>query len=512
MKALENKVIYQIYPKSFKDTTGSGTGDINGIIEKLPYLAELGVDYLWLSPICKSPQNDNGYDISDYYNIDERFGTNEDYERLIAEAGKRNIGIMMDLVLNHTSNEHEWFKAALAGDKKYYDYYIFRDEPNDIDCVFGGKAWHYSEELGKYYFHLFDVTQPDLNWANEEVRSEIYKMVNYWIDKGVAGFRLDVIDLIGKEPDKGITGKGPKFYEYLQELNKETFGDKLLTVGECWGSNLEESYRMCNENTLTQAFHFNHLTITNGETKWYSKKLELAKLAEVLTEWQNEYTGIEAIVMNNHDLPRLLSIWLNDTTYRKESAKLLITLFGLLKGNLYLYQGEEIGMTNAHMDRIEQYRDVETLNIYQELKEKGLEDKIIMEVIKHTSRDNARVPMQWSADGNAGFTTGIPWLETNANYKEVNVEADLKSDDSIYHYYRKVIRFRKEHYDLIDQKIDFEVDGDVLYFTKGKLHFTANFSEFLVPMKKEETPVFANYQKENAEYLRPYEVYVTIEK
>lgn len=511
MKALENKVIYQIYPKSFKDTTGSGTGDINGIIEKLDYLADLGVDYLWLSPICKSPQHDNGYDIADYYNIDERFGTNEDYERLIAEAGKRNIKIMMDLVLNHTSSEHKWFQAALQGDPKYYDYYIFRDEPNDIGSFFGGKAWQYSEELGKYYFRLFDVSQPDLNWANEEVRNEIYKMVNYWIDKGVGGFRLDVIDLIGKEPDKGITGKGPKFYEYLQELNKETFGDKLLTVGECWGSNLEESYKMCNPNGLTQAFHFNHLTIINGENKWYTKKLELEKLAEVLTEWQNGYTGIEAIVMNNHDLPRLVSAWLDDTTFRKESAKLLITLFGLLKGNLYLYQGEEIGMTNAHMDSIEQYKDVETLNVYKELQEAGLEETVIMEMIKRTSRDNARVPMQWNAEENAGFTTGTPWLPTNKNYKEVNVEADLQSEDSVYRYYQKVIRFRKEHYDQIEQKITFTVDGDVLRFTKGSLHFMANFSKFVLPMKKEGTPVFANYQKENTEYLRPYEVFVTME-
>lgn len=294
-------------------------------------------------------------------------------------------------------------------------------------------------------------------------------------------------------------------------MNKETFGDKLLTVGECWGSNLEESYKMCNPNGLTQAFHFNHLTIINGENKWYTKKLELEKLAEVLTEWQNGYTGIEAIVMNNHDLPRLVSAWLDDTTFRKESAKLLITLFGLLKGNLYLYQGEEIGMTNAHMDSIEQYKDVETLNVYKELQEAGLEETVIMEMIKRTSRDNARVPMQWNAEENAGFTTGTPWLPMNKNYKEVNVEADLQSEDSVYRYYQKVIRFRKEHYDQIEQKITFTVDGDVLRFTKGSLHFMANFSKFVLPMKKEGTPVFANYQKENTEYLRPYEVFVTME-
>lgn len=511
MKRLENKVIYQIYPKSFKDTTGNGIGDIEGIISKLDYLKELGVDYLWLSPICKSPQNDNGYDISDYYTIDPLFGTNEDYERLIKEAGERGIKIMMDLVLNHTSDQHEWFKKALQKDEKYYNYYIFRDKPNDIGSYFGGIAWEYNEEVGQYYFRLFDKSQPDLNWENPEVREDIYKMVNYWIEKGVEGFRLDVIDLIGKEPDNYITGKGPKFYEYLKELNNNTFKDNILTVGECWGSNLEQTYKMCNKDGLTQAFHFNHLTIIDGKDKWYKQPLDLNKLVEVFQTWQNDFNGIEALVMNNHDMPRLISNWLDDKTYRKESAKLAITLFGLMKGNLYLYQGEEIGATNAHMNNIDDYRDVETLNKYNELKAMDLDEKVIMEMIKKTSRDNARVPMQWSEEKNAGFSTGETWIKVNSNYKEVNVEKDLNSEDSVYNYYKDIIKFRKENYDKLNGNIKFEVGGDVLKFTRGGIKFIANFSEFIIPMEKEETPQFTNYKAIDKKHLRPYEVYVLVD-
>lgn len=507
MNKLENKVIYQIYPKSFKDTTGNGTGDLRGIISKLDYLVELGIDYLWLSPVCKSPQHDNGYDISDYYKIDEIFGTNEDYFELIEEAKKRNIKIMMDLVLNHTSDEHIWFKKALQKDENYYDYYIFRDEPNEIESIFGGSAWTYSNELKQYYFRLFDATQPDLNWENHNVREDIYKMVNYWIEKGVEGFRLDVIDLIGKEPDNNITNKGPKFYEYLTELNNKTFKNEILTVGECWGSNLEESYKMCNENGLTQAFHFNHLLIADGDNKWFKRKINLFKLSEILTTWQNDYTGIDAIVMNNHDLPRFISVWLDDKKYRIESAKLAITLFGLMKGNLYIYQGEEIGSTNAYMSDINEYNDVETFNEYNDLLKSGLDKKTIMELIQNTSRDNARVPMQWDNSENAGFTTGKPWLRINKNFIDVNVETDMASDNSIFNYYKKIIQFRKEHYDKISTKITFEVDGDILKFTRGNLVFVANFSKYTILFDKKSTPAFTNYKTESEKYLRPFEVY-----
>lgn len=510
MRELENKVIYQIYPKSFKDTTGSGIGDLQGIISKLDYLKELGVDYIWLSPVCKSPQNDNGYDISNYYEIDEMFGTNKDYEQLIFEANKRNLKIMMDLVLNHTSSEHIWFKRALERDEKYYDYYIFRDEPNNIDSFFGGKAWTYSEELKQYYFRLFDTSQPDLNWENEEVRKDIYKMVNFWIEKGVKGFRLDVIDLIGKEPDKYIIGKGPKFYEYLQELNENTFKDNILTVGECWGSSMEESYKMCNAQGLTQAFHFKHLSLMDGKDKWFKQCFNLKKLADILREWQNQYEGIETLVMNNHDMPRLISIWLDDNVYRKESAKLLITLFGLLKGNLYIYQGEEIGATNAYMDNIEDYNDVETLNKYLELKAQGFDEKTIMTMIKMTSRDNARVPMQWNTERGAGFTSGKPWLKINSNYQEVNVELDQKSTDSVFEYYKSIIKFRKENYSLINTEIEIEVIDNLLKLKKENIYFAANFSKYFIDFKKDCKPKFTNYCNENKVCLRPFEVYVTI--
>ncbi len=507
MNKLENKVIYQIYPKSFMDTNGSGVGDINGIISKLDYLHELGVDYLWLSPICESPQNDNGYDISDYYKIDSMFGSNEDYDRLIKEANRRGIKIMMDLVLNHTSSEHIWFKMAQENHSKYRDYYIFRDEPTDIGSFFGGNAWAYSDKLKKYYFRLFDTTQPDLNWSNKEVREDIYKMVNYWIDKGVEGFRLDVIDLIGKDPDNFIIGKGEMFYEYLRELNENTFTHRLLTVGECWGSSLAESKRMCHKKGLTQAFHFSLNSITDGKDKWFKVPLNLKGVANIFETWQNEYDGIEALVMNNHDLPRMISIWLDDKKYRVESAKLLITLFGLMKGNLYIYQGEEIGMTNAYMNDINSYNDVETLNKYKELLELGFSEKEVMDLIKKTSRDNARVPMQWDSSKNAGFTKGIPWLKANENYLDINVEKDRLSKDSIFEYYKKVINYRKDNYDLFMDKIKFEVDGDVLKYTRGKINFMANFGIEEVAVDKSLEPVFTNYDSEDKGVLRPFEVY-----
>ncbi len=509
MNKLENKVIYQIYPKSFKDTTGNGVGDINGIISKLDYFEELGVDYLWLSPICESPQRDNGYDISDYYKIDSMFGTNEDYDRLIKEAKVRGIKVMMDLVLNHTSSEHIWFKKATENHSKYKDYYIFRDEPTEIGSFFGGLAWTYCEKLKKYYFRLFDTTQPDLNWSNKEVREDIYEMVNYWIEKGVEGFRLDVIDLIGKDPDKFIIGKGEKFYEYLTELNHKTFTDKLLTVGECWGSSIAESNRMCHKKGLTQAFHFSLNSVTDGSDKWFKVPLDLEKVARIFETWQNDYDGIEALVMNNHDMPRMVSVWLDDKKYRVESAKLLITLFGLMRGNLYIYQGEEIGMTNAYMEDIDAYNDVETLNKYKELLELGFDEVKAMEIIKKTSRDNARVPMQWDSSKNAGFTSGTPWLRVNKNYEEINVEKDRASDNSIYEYYKRIINFRKSNYGLFSEKIKFEVDGDVLKYTRGKISFMANFSDREVIVNKGKEPIFTNYTVEEKSILRPYEVYFT---
>lgn len=509
MKNLENKVIYQIYPKSFKDTTGNGYGDINGIRQNLKYIADLGADYIWLSPCCKSPQKDNGYDISDYMTIEPLFGCNEDYENLIQEANALGLKVMMDLVLNHTSDQHEWFKKAVEGDSKYKDYYIWRDKPNEMESIFKGSAWTYHEKVGQYYFHLFDVSQPDLNWENPSVRQELYDMINYWISKGVEGFRLDVIDLIGKEPDRLISGKGPKFYEYLEELNQQTFKDKLLTVGECWGSTIEESYKMCHEKGLTQAFHFHQLCLTHQGDKWNQKPLDLQALCDCFNEWQNEYQGIEANVMNNHDQPRLASIWLNDQEYRKESCKCLITLFGLTKGNLYIYQGEEIGMTNVYHETIDEYNDVETKNAYREMKEKGMDEEEIMKRIRFVSRDNARVPMQWDDSLNAGFTIGKPWMDVNPNYKEINVKNDLADSEGIYAYYQQIIRFRKNHYELIDGPSVYKTDGKVIEVQRGNVRIYVNFTAETIEKEYYGSILIGNYKVFEEHTLRPYEVIVT---
>ena len=513
----QNKVIYQIYPKSFLDTTGSGIGDLNGIRQKLSYLAELGVDYIWLSPINASPQYDNGYDIADYDHIDPMFGSDEDYLALIKEAKAKDIKVMMDLVLNHTSDQHLWFQKALQNDPVYRDFYVFRDEPNELQSFFGGSAWTYAEGVGKYYLHFFDPHQPDLNWDNPQVRQELYAMVNRWLAAEVEGFRLDVIDLIGKEPDRYISSKGPKFYEYLAELHEQTFKDHILTVGECWGASFEESRKMCTKG-LTQIFHFHHLMTTNGKTKWEQNPLQLAKLADVLLTWQNDYEGIEALVMNNHDSPRLPSLWLDDQTCRKQSAKLLITLFGLLKGNLYLYQGEEIGMTNAHQLDLNFYRDVETFNFFDAQKEAGVPLAKIMRQIALISRDNARTPMQWTSGEHAGFTAGTPWIAVNENYPQVNVEDDLNSKDSVYRYYQQVIAFRKTHGDLLQEALALKVQGEVLFLKKGTIRGYFNMSQQkpeLSGVEQARTVLFSNYEdrelpvsKQGVLALRPYEVVV----
>ncbi|MBR3840156.1 MAG: alpha-glucosidase [Erysipelotrichales bacterium] len=502
-----NKIIYQIYPKSFKDTNGDGIGDLNGIIEKLDYIKDLGTDYIWLSPIMKSPQNDNGYDISDYYTIDPMFGNNEDYLRLIKEAKKRDLKVMMDLVLNHTSTSHEWFKRAVSGDMKYQEYYIFRDEPTELESVFGGDAWKYLPELDKYYLHMFDETQADLNWDCEALRNEIYEMINYWINQGVEGFRLDVIDMIGKNVETGEISRTPRFYELLEELNIKTFADKLLTVGECWGASFEQAQKMCNPKGLTQLFHFHDTTITNDEVKWDQKPLDLDALSALLARWNNSYDGINAWVLGNHDSPRRLSLWLNDDKYRKESAKLLITLYGFLRGNLYIYQGDEIGMTNAHMHDIKNYNDVETYNYYNEMKLKGISDKTTMDKIAVVSRDNARIPMQWNDTDYAGFSNVEPWLKMYEGYKDINVEKDLEADDSVYRYYQEIIKFRKEHSDIISETITFKTNGDILYFRKDNYVGILNFSDKISDIQPLGDVVFSNYHNVTHE-LRPYECIV----
>ena len=456
-----SSVVYQIYPRSFNDSNGDGIGDINGIREKLDYLKELGIDVIWLSPVYKSPNDDNGYDISDYCDIMDEFGTMDDMEKLLKEANEKGIKILMDLVVNHTSDEHKWFiEAKKSKDNKFRDYYIWRDpvnghEPNNLGSCFSGSAWQYDESTDQYYLHLFSKKQPDLNWENENVRNEVYKMMNFWIDKGIGGFRMDVIDLIGKVPDEMITGNGPKLHDYLQEMNKAALeGHDLLTVGETWGATPEiaKLYSNPKRKELSMVFQFEHIGLDQieGKEKWDVKPLDLLDLKKVLSKWQTELEGEgwNSLFWNNHDLPRIVSRWGNDKEYRVESAKMLATLLHGMKGTPYIYQGEELGMTNVRFEDINEYNDIETLNMYKDRISKGYSHDEIMASIYAKGRDNARTPMQWDSTENAGFTTGNPWLAVNKNYKFINAEDCLQDKDSIFYHYKKLIDIRK-HNDTI---------------------------------------------------------------
>ena len=457
-----SSVVYQIYPRSFNDSNGDGIGDINGIREKLDYLKELGIDVIWLSPVYKSPNDDNGYDISDYCDIMDEFGTMEDMDNLLKEANERGIKILMDLVVNHTSDEHKWFiEAKKSKDNEYRDYYIWRDpvdghEPNDLGSTFSGSAWQYDETTGQYYLHLFSKKQPDLNWENEKVRNEVYKMMNFWVDKGIGGFRMDVIDLIGKVPDDMITGNGPKLHEYLQEMNKDALeGKDLLTVGETWGATPEVAklYSNPERKELSMVFQFEHIGLDQieGKEKWDVKPLELLDLKKVLSKWQTELEGQgwNSLFWNNHDLPRIVSRWGNDKEYRVLSSKMLATLLHGMKGTPYIYQGEELGMTNVRFEDINDYNDIESLNMYKDRLSKGYTHDEIMESIYAKGRDNARTPMQWDNSENAGFTTGTPWLAVNKNYDEINAKQCLEDENSIFHHYRKLINIRKNNDTII---------------------------------------------------------------
>ncbi|KYD09156.1 alpha,alpha-phosphotrehalase [Heyndrickxia sporothermodurans] len=463
--------VYQIYPKSFYDTTGNGVGDLQGIIKKLDYLKELGIDVIWLTPIYSSPQNDNGYDISDYYEIHEPYGTMEDFESLLEEAHSREIKVIMDIVVNHTSTEHKWFKEACsAKDNPYRDFYIWKDanpdgsEPNNWESKFGGSAWKLDEKTGQYYLHLFDVTQADLNWENEKVRREVYKMMNYWFEKGVDGFRLDVINLISKNQDfpNDSIGDGRKFYtdgprvhEFLYEANREVFAKHdTMTVGEMSSTTIDHCINYSNpeRNELSMTFNFHHLKVdyANGD-KWTVADFDFIKLKQILSEWQTEMYkggGWNALFWCNHDQPRIVSRYGDDGAYWKESAKMLATTIHLMQGTPYIYQGEEIGMTNPKFQRIEDYRDVETLNAYKKMHEEGLSEEMIISILQEKSRDNSRTPVQWTSDLNAGFTEGIPWINVASNYKEINVERALQDKDSLFYHYQKLIQLRKQ-YDLI---------------------------------------------------------------
>lgn len=497
-----SSVVYQIYPRSFKDSNGDGIGDINGIREKLDYLKELGIDVIWLSPVYKSPNDDNGYDISDYCDIMDEFGTMEDMDNLLKEANERGIKILMDLVVNHTSDEHKWFiEAKKSKDNEYRDYYIWRDkveghEPNELESCFSGSAWQYDETTGQYYLHLFSKKQPDLNWENEKVRNEVYKMMNFWVDKGIGGFRMDVIDLIGKVPDEMITGNGPKLHEYLQEMNKAALeGKDLLTVGETWGAtpDVAKLYSNPGRKELSMVFQFEHIGLDQieGKEKWDVKSLELLDLKKVLSKWQTELEGQgwNSLFWNNHDLPRIVSRWGNDKEYRIESAKMLATLLHGMKGTPYIYQGEELGMTNVRFDDINEYNDIESLNMYKDRISKGYTHEEIMESIYAKGRDNARTPMQWDDSENAGFTTGTPWLAVNKNYDKINAKQCLQDENSIFNHYKKLIDIRKNNDTIIygDYKLLCEDDENIFAYVRelngDKILVVCNFYDKDVEFK-----------------------------
>ena len=453
----ESAVFYQIYPKSFLDTNGDGIGDLRGIISRLDYLEYLGIDGIWISPVCQSPQVDNGYDISDYRAIDPMFGSMADMEELIAEAKKRGISIILDLVLNHCSNQHFWFKEALKGrDNPYHDYFVWRDgdgvnPPNGMKACFGGSCWTWVPHLGQYYFHQFAVEQPDLNWENPSVRRELYDMIRFWVDKGIEGFRLDVIDQIAKEPDLEITGNGPRLHEYFRELSREAFREEgLVSVGEAWGADVERAklYSAPDGSELSMVFQFQHICLDNepGKDKWDFIPIHLPSLKKCLNHWQQglHNTGWNSLFMNNHDLPRIVSRWGNDGEYRVESAKMLATMLHGMQGTPYIYQGEELGMTNIRL-AIDQYQDLEIHNIYNERMALGYSHDHVMNSIWARGRDNGRTPMQWTPGWHAGFTTGTPWLAVNANCVEINAQDELEDPCSVFYYYKRLIELRKEN-------------------------------------------------------------------
>lgn len=466
-------VIYQIYPRSFKDSNGDGIGDLNGIREKLDYLADLGVDVLWLSPVYSSPNADNGYDISNYQAIMDEFGTMEDFDLLLSEAHAKGLKIVMDLVVNHTSDEHAWFiESKKSKDNPYRDYYIWKEgkegkEPNNWGSVFSGPAWKYDDTTDMYYLHLFADKQPDLNWENEKVRNEVYQMMTWWLDKGIDGFRMDVINMISKDQrfldgpvENGLYGSpspytmnGPRVHEFLKEMNDKVLSKyDIMTVGETPGVTPEDAQKFTgeDEHELNMVFQFELMGIDQGEYgKWTPIPLDLVKLKQVMAKWQDGLAtnGWNSLYWNNHDQPRIVSRFGNDKEYREKSAKMLGLCLHMHQGTPYIYQGEELGMTNVHFNSIKDYQDIEILNAYQELvvdKKVMTEEQFMKGVYSH-SRDNARTPMQWNNQENAGFTTGTPWLKVNPNYKEINAQAQINDLNSIYHFYKKLLTLRKKY-------------------------------------------------------------------
>ncbi|MBD8070843.1 alpha,alpha-phosphotrehalase [Bacillus sp. PS06] len=538
-------VVYQIYPKSFNDTSGNGVGDLQGIIQKLDYLKELGVDVIWLTPIYKSPQKDNGYDISDYYNIHEEYGTLEDFETLLAESHKRGIKLIMDIVVNHTSTEHEWFKQAVQSkDNPFRDFYIWKDKPTNWESKFGGSAWEYDETTGQYYLHLFDVTQADLNWENEQLRGKLYEMMTYWFEKGVDGFRLDVINLISKDQDypdddgtiapgdgRRFYTDGPRVHEFMKEMNQEVFSKyDSMTVGEMSSTTIDHCIKYTNPESkeLSMTFNFHHLKVDYKDgDKWSLVDFDFQALKKILSTWQvemNKGGGWNALFWCNHDQPRIVSRYGNDKEYLKESAKMLATTVHMMQGTPYIYQGEEFGMTNPNFDDISEYRDVESLNIYEIKAEQGMSKTDIIDILKSKSRDNSRTPVQWNDEPHAGFTNGTPWINVASNYKEINAENALKDQDSVFYHYQSLIKLRKE-YDIItdgDYQLLVEDHPDVFAYIRNgndeKLLVVNNFygeqTEFELPEGIEldgyqSEILLSNYSNSptdvNKISLRPYE-------
>ena len=524
----KNAVFYQIYPKSFQDTNGDGVGDLPGIISRLDYLENLGIDGIWLSPVCQSPQVDNGYDISDYRAIDPMFGTMEDMEHLIREAKLRGISIILDLVPNHSSNQHPWFLEAKKGkDNPYHDYYIWRDGdgityPNEMRATFGGPSWTYVPEIGQYYFHQFAPEQPDLNWENPKVRQEIYDIMRFWADKGIEGFRLDVVDQIGKDPELQVTGNGPRLHEYLREMSSKAFLEEgLVVVGEAWGADVERAklYSAPDRSEMSMVFQFQHICLDQEGEKWDFRPLHLPSLKKCLCHWQQGLHGCgwNSLFFNNHDLPRIVSRWGNDKEYRVESAKMLATMLHGIQGTPYIFQGEELGMTNIQLE-IDQYVDVEILNLYKERTAQGYSHESVMASIYARGRDNARTPMQWTDEENAGFTTGKSWMPINENYQTINAKAAMQDTDSVFYYYRRLINLRKG-YDVFRDGYFNLIDPDhekIFAYTRDTDHahmlVVCNFTAEEVPFARPQN--FRNAQKLIANYsgdqdtLRPYEAYI----
>ena len=507
----KESVVYQIYPKSFKDSNGDGVGDIRGIIQKLDYLKELGVNVLWISPMLESPQDDNGYDISDYRRIYEEYGTMEDYEELLCEAHKRSIRILMDLVVNHTSDEHNWFiESRKSKDNPYRDYYIWKDpvngkEPNNWGGAFGGSAWEYDPQTQMYYLHLFSKKQPDLNWENEKVRQEVYDMMKFWCEKGIDGFRMDVISMISKDqrfPDgemnNGLYGDfgpycvhGPRVHEFLQEMNQKVLSKyDIMTVGETAGVTIEEAQKYAGDdrNELNMVFQFEHVESGCGDYgKWTTQKYDFKKFKNIMIKWQEKLQGKawNSLFLGNHDQPRSVSRFGNDNpVYRETSAKMLATCIHMMQGTPYVYQGEELGMTNVYFDKLEDYRDIESINYFEEFTESGLmTPEHMMKCLMLRSRDNARTPMQWDDSKQAGFTEGEPWIKVNPNYKKINAAQQLEDPDSVFHYYQKLIRLRKEKDIIVYGEFEplYREDEQIFAYTRKqdqeKLLTVCNFSD-----------------------------------